>query len=354
MIVEFQLEERLAGFVVAPAAKGEKVQVMTSEWLTSLQGVHLTWRLEELQGALFARIPEFPDPSQVNNLVVVIRPDLSATAYINEMRATAGIRPARPILAGEPVFAKDVIDILSYDIGIEMPPTCGVVVIRSLGWRKALYYDFRPLQEGAPPRDADPSAILAKQTLEMMRGQFADSLTPPALAVAIGALTDLIEAKSADESQYQEFLERNPWFFGGYHTAIERHTNLDDQNIPDFTGVRASDGFRDIIEIKPPSLACFRADDGFTASFNEAWSQAERYLDFARRQRQYLRDKGLQFENPRCFLLIGQGLTDVQRQALRIKEAFNPAITVITYEELLGIGKAFLATVTTASGVPAG
>jgi hypothetical protein len=89
-------------------------------------------------------------------------------------------------------------------------------------------------------------------------------------------------------------------------------------------------------------MPCFRKDGELTASFNDAWSQVERYLNFARQQRQYLRDKGLLFENPRCFLIAGYGLSEKERQALRVKESFNNSITVLTYEQVLAVAKAFL------------
>ena len=76
---------------------------------------------------------------------------------------------------------------------------------------------------------------------------------------------------------------------------------LNDKNIPDFTGVRIHDSYRDIIEVKPPFTKMFRNDGNLNSDFNDAWNQAERYLDFARTERDYLQRKGLRFDNPRCF-----------------------------------------------------
>jgi len=354
MSVSFQLDERLVGFAAEPAAKGEQAKVLVSEWLTSLEGVHLTWRLEELQGALFAKIPGFPDPRAIDSLLVLIKHDLSATAYINEIQPKASIKANRDLTAGENVFAKDILEILSFDLGVDVPTDSAIVLVRSMGWRKALYYDFSPLGEGAPSRKNDLSAILAKQTLALSQGKFSDQLAHPAMQAALGKLKSLITEQCNDESQYQELIEKNPWFLGGVYVRIERHASLDDKNIPDFTGIRSSDKHRDIIEIKPPFASCFRADGKLAGPFNDAWGQAERYLDFARRQRQYLRDKGLSFEHPRCFLLFGHGLKESQRQELRVKEQFNPAITIITYEELLAIAQAFLDNVIAAGNVTAG
>jgi hypothetical protein len=163
------------------------------------------------------------------------------------------------------------------------------------------------------------------------------------MRAAIKELEKLIAEHCEDESRYQELFQRYPWILGGQHTKIDRHTHLDDRNIPDYTGVRASDGFRDIFEIEQPFMPCFRKDGGFTAAFNDAWQQTERYLTFTRRQRDYLRaEKGLYFENPRCFLIVGQSLSHGELQAIRDREALNPAITVLTYEQVLAMANAFL------------
>lgn len=350
MSVEFRLTSTVAGFAANQAKPGEKVDVICAEKLTSLDGLHLTWRLDELQRALFSRIPGFPPPSTIDNLLVVVKPTLEAVAYINELKPTASVKLARAVAAGDPIFVADVLDMLSFDLGVEIAPDCGLVLVRSHGWRKALFYDLCPLGPAAKPRAYDLSEVLAKQTLVLLHGEFAEAYQQQPMRSAIEQLERMIAEGNDDESQYQELFERNPWFLGGQHTRIERHTNLDDRNIPDYTGVRSADQFRDVFEIKPPFMQCFRKDGGFTAPFNDAWSQAERYLNFVRQQRQYLREeKGLLFENPRCFLIVGYGLSDQERQALRVKESFNPAITVLTYEQVLAVAREFLRVLEAAS-----
>lgn len=145
----------------------------------------------------------------------------------------------------------------------------------------------------------------------------------------------LLTERNNDESQYQELLVGYPWIFGAQYVKIERHTQLDDRNIPDFTGVRIRDEFRDIFEIKPPFTKMFRDTGGFSAEFNDAWNQAEKYLDFARRDEDYLRRKGLRFDNPECYLILGYDFSEEQICQVRTKERLTPAIKVITYNDLL-------------------
>src|SRR6266436_6477516 len=140
----------------------------------------------------------------------------------------------------------------------------------------------------------------------------ADDLEKPVME-----LKHLLAIKESRESEYQGLLQKYPWILGAHYRAINNHSRLDDANIPDFTGVRVKDGYRDIFEIKQPFAKIFRKDLGFAAEFNEAWNQAERYINFAREEGDYLRRKGLLFDNPRCCLLIGFDLSDSEVKKIR-------------------------------------
>ena len=176
----------------------------------------------------------------------------------------------------------------------------------------------------------------AKERSKRIKPENLDSLD-----AAVKQLEYLLENRINDESKYQSLLEENPWMLGAEYKAIHSHRVLDDKNIPDFTGVRVHDKYRDIIEIKPPFLTLFRNSNGeFASDFNTAWNQAERYINFALTESDYLRRKGLSFENPKCYLLIGYALTDEQRKKIVVKERMNPSIRVLTYEDFLTYAKA--------------
>lgn len=42
----------------------------------------------------------------------------------------------------ELVIMDDIVDITSAELGVEVPPDAGVVIVFSWGWRKGLFYDF--------------------------------------------------------------------------------------------------------------------------------------------------------------------------------------------------------------------
>jgi hypothetical protein len=156
------------------------------------------------------------------------------------------------------------------------------------------------------------------------------------LSEAPATLSKLLAERVGEEKQYQDYLTRYPWVLGAQYSSIQSHARFDDRNIPDFSGVRLRDETRDIIEIKSPFLSLFRADGEFSADFYAAWGQVERYLDFARRDPDYLlRQRGLRFDNPHAVLIAGYQLSEAQLAGIRSKERMNPAITFWSFDELL-------------------
>ncbi len=161
------------------------------------------------------------------------------------------------------------------------------------------------------------------------------------LEAAIKKLEQLLEMKCEDESEYQSLLEENPWMFGATYDKIDSHIKMDDKDIPDFTGIRVRDNFRDIIEIKQPFLKIFRNDGKFSSDFHQSFDQTERYLDFANTQVHYLdKKKGLKFQNPQGYILMGYDLDKSNMNELRRKERARRDITCYTYEDLLVSAKA--------------
>ncbi|MBX3053651.1 MAG: DUF4263 domain-containing protein [Caldilineaceae bacterium] len=148
-------------------------------------------------------------------------------------------------------------------------------------------------------------------------------------------LRNLLEMRDNEEAKYQEFFRNFPWVLGTHYESIERHQRLDSHNIPDFTGVRVWDNQQDIFEIKPPFMPIFRSDGEFTSGFNESWNQAERYLDLARLERDYLRRRGLNFDNPRCILILGFNLPQELIERINAKQRITPSIQILTYDNIL-------------------
>lgn len=353
MKLEFTLKQRLAGFSLASAGPEELAIVAASDLVPPGDAFRLSETLEHLHNCLFSFVPQFPSPSQIDHLIMIIRPDLSGIVYINEGGFKMQVKLNRSIEAGQPVYAQDIEGISSFDMGMPVDDDCAVVVVRSKGWKRSVYFDFGPLHEPPVFRSEPLDQVLARQEILLLGILDGASvrqtgneliLTITKMAEGYQKLRSLIAEKCETESAYQVLLSENPWMLGGQYEEVRRHIGLDDINIPDFTAHRSWDKCHDILELKQPFTNCFlsRGDD-FTAEFNRAWNQAERYIAFTRRQRDYLREeKKLRFENPRCILIIGYNLNDDQLKKIREKESIAQSINVITYDQLLNIAQRVL------------
>lgn len=147
MYVEIDLGSELpAGYVTKSAKKGERVSVAIRGFLSTADGQLLVQLLEQLPSQVLSKLPGPPAPSQVDNLLVVIRPGETAQVYINEVSTTLTVRAKRPVEKGQPVMKDDIADIKKMElVDIDVPTSAGILYIFSIGWRRGLYFDFGPL-----------------------------------------------------------------------------------------------------------------------------------------------------------------------------------------------------------------
>lgn len=354
MPIDFKIEQPLAGFVATSPDSHGGVWVCQRE-LMGPADPNLTDRLEKLHDALLSKIPGLPPPSQIDHIVVTIAQDLSATAFVNELQLKENIKVNRSVNAGEAVYIRDIDDIAAVDLGIDVPAESGIIVFRSFGWRRSLFFDVTPLSPDKPPRDYSLEAALAQQSLLLLGipigipGHQGPLTRAEHMAQGVARLERLLSRKCQAEGQYQELLAEHPWILGQSYTRVVRHQPFDDSSIPDFTAVRCYDDCHDIIELKQPFVTLFKESGQFGAGFNDAWNQAEGYLSYAIRNRSYLmQEKGLRFEDPKCLLICGHGLSSDKLARIREKASLSRAISVLTYDQLLGIARHVVELVRTA------
>jgi hypothetical protein len=79
----------------------------------------------------------------------------------------------------------------------------------------------------------------------------------------------------------------------------------------------------------------FQENGEFNYEFNNAWNQVEGYVSFVLKNKEYLRGKRLDFENPEYYLVIGYELYEKQLKKIREKVMVTSAIKVLTYNDLI-------------------
>jgi len=204
------------------------------------------------------------------------------------------------------------------------------------------YYNGKDMKYAIAARDTEKDEVMGRNHFHFismedfqkhLKDLSAEDLRD--LDKPIRELRELLNLRNNEEANYQAYFIKHPWVFGLQYKQIQDLRRFDDRNIPDFTGIRVHDNYRDIIEIKPPFTKLFTEKDEFNAFFNNNWNQAERYLNFTRQNKDYLsREKGLNFDNPQCYLISGYDLSKQQIDKIRIKERMNPTIHFLTYNDL--------------------
>ena len=138
------------GHAAGAAKDGESVSVQPTDFTSTEDGQRFIKSLEAFPNDVLQLLSQqcgvAVSPSQVDNLLVIVNKDLTATVYLNEVRQVLRVRASRTINAGEPVAKNDIADIDRMELGdISIAPEAGVLFLFSVGWRKGLFYDFAPL-----------------------------------------------------------------------------------------------------------------------------------------------------------------------------------------------------------------
>lgn len=172
MPIEITLKDIPAGHALTPGRKGENIAVARQEFLSSEDGINFVRRLEGFPNIILSQLPleRRPLQSAIDHLLVIIRKDKSASVYINELNIYAEVLSKCDLIAGQPVYGDDIADIRAIRFnGIEIPPDTGVLYVFTYGWRKAIFYDFLPVQPGSSnPRTYNLGVLLGKYHAYLM------------------------------------------------------------------------------------------------------------------------------------------------------------------------------------------
>lgn len=155
MPYEISLNHLPAGYAVNAAQADQMVQVLTSEFTTTEDGMKFISRLEGTPRELLCALPASANAreSMVDHMLAIIRRDRTATVYLNELSWIGTIRSKGPIQKGAEITTDAILDLVTLTPqGVDIPRDAGLVLVLSAGWRKGLFFDYGPLV-GNPPRD---------------------------------------------------------------------------------------------------------------------------------------------------------------------------------------------------------
>jgi len=223
------------------------------------------------------------------------------------------------------------------------------------------------LSESLPKLKGREKLVLVKQVLQSLETidttseGFIETLkeTTPEVVRNIGFAARFVEYKSAydlfrelvnkegvGEQEIQKHLKQHPWLFGSeYSELLDRRTWTRDNSL-DFMLRRSADGYLEIIEIKTPfKEPLMRHDsshDSYFASskLSQVIGQVLQYIDEVERNRNSIiaTDKLDPFKI-RAKIIIGRDQPESGLAALRSYNAHLHRIEVLTFDQLLKIGK---------------
>ena len=88
-------------------------------------------------------------PSNIDHLIVVLGKDKTAKVFVNEVLFITDVEVRNGVKKGAFLRDEDIQLVRSmFPDGVDIPDDAGLLVLFSVGWRKGLFYDFRPIQPG--------------------------------------------------------------------------------------------------------------------------------------------------------------------------------------------------------------
>lgn len=131
---EVKLEQLPAGYAAESAHGAGEVAVWMRGFVSSDQGADFLTLIEGFPSEILQKLSDDRpvSPSTVDHMLVIIRRDKTATAYVNELQLVLEVQVTRSLKAGEPVFFGDIADVKRLKLGdVAVPADAAIVFVFS-------------------------------------------------------------------------------------------------------------------------------------------------------------------------------------------------------------------------------
>jgi hypothetical protein len=193
--------------------------------------------------------------------------------------------------------------------------------------------------------------ILSRFASGSVSGDFANvvqaAIRVEEIKSAIRDLKGLLDREVDDEKTYQDWCENNTWAFGNAHTTRDEIRRTSRTDTVDLLLPRVLTGYRDVVELKRPSMTPIAHDKGhnswyWTTDASKAIGQSHVYMDNLHEDaNRGLRDKPeVVAYHPRSTIVMGHSNNwdlDEYRALAGLNERLS-GITIMTYDQLLAQG----------------
>jgi hypothetical protein len=161
--------------------------------------------------------------------------------------------------------------------------------------------------------------------------------------------SEMVDTSSVNEPTIQHLLQENPWLFGSEYSELLDRRNWTRDDDLDFMLRRTVDGYLEIIEIKTPfEQPLFNFDRSHNnyypaAPLSKAIGQVLRYIEEIQRDRdRIMAVDGIDPLKVRARIIIGKDGNEEQNKALRNLNAHLVQIEILTFDQLIRIGRRVL------------
>jgi len=168
------------------------------------------------------------------------------------------------------------------------------------------------------------------------------------MRAAVAQLRQFLDGGEVSEPVYQDWCEKHSWAFGNAYVMRDDVREISTGDTLDLMLPSVIAGYRDIVELKRPSMEVLYYDEAhrnfyFSADVSKAIGQCHRYLDVLHE----VASNGLRDHpevvayHPRAIVVIGRSIRweEARLRALHGLNRRLSGITVMTYDHLLAQGE---------------
>lgn len=145
----------------------------------------------------------------------------------------------------------------------------------------------------------------------------------------------LIESSNVREESIQGFLKENTWIFGAEYIKVKPKMALSHNFVVDFL-LQRFDRSWEVIELKLPTEDIFTSQMNITAKVTSAIGQIQKAQEFTVKNYEFLKtNENMEVFKPSGVLVIGNRLSNEERERLEVINKSYSDITIATYQDLL-------------------
>lgn len=145
----------------------------------------------------------------------------------------------------------------------------------------------------------------------------------------------LIESSNVREESIQGFLKENSWIFGTEYIKVMPKMPLSHNFVVDFL-LRRFDGSWEVVELELPTDIIFTTKMNIRAKVTGAIGQVQNAQEFMVKNYAFLKTtENIGVYKPRGFVVIGDRLSNEERDRLEVINKSYIDVTIVTYRDLL-------------------